>query len=282
MTRALTAPAAESAERVALVNGVPQATVSVFDRGLQYGDGLFETLRCEQGRVRWFDRHLARLSAGCARLGLPVPDGELLRREAESVLGGSPRALVKLVLTRGVAKARGYRPTGDERPTRIVTRHPWPEASGQEFRLGLSPVPLACNRLLAGLKHLNRLEQVLAQRAAASAGVDEVLMCCGGGEVVSGSMSNLFLVQGGTLLTPPLLQCGVAGVLRSLVLELAPRLGFAVAVAPLSPQQLAQAPALLVTNVRLGVQAVHWYEGRRLEIDARGARLQELIENAER
>ena len=282
MTRALTPGAADSAARMALVNGVPQATVSVFDRGLQYGDGLFETLRCEQGRVRWFDRHLARLTDGCVRLGLAVPDGQLLRREAESVLESCPRALVKLVLTRGEARARGYRPTGDERPTRILTRHPWPEANGQEFRLGLSAVPLARNPLLAGLKHLNRLEQVLAQRAAASAGVDEVLMCSSDGEVVSGSMSNLFLVQGRTLLTPPLIQCGVAGVLRSLVLELAPQVGFAVGVTPLSPQQLAQAPALFVTNVRLGVQAVHWYEGRRLELDARGSRLQELIDRAER
>jgi 4-amino-4-deoxychorismate lyase len=282
VTPAPAAPAEISCERVALVNGLPQAMVSVFDRGLQYGDGLFETLRCEQGRVRWFDRHLTRLAAGCARLGLPEPDGKLLLREAQSLLEGCPRALVKLVLTRGDATARGYRPRGDEQATRILTRHPWPAAAGPEFRLGLSPVPLACNPLLAGLKHLNRLEQVLAQRAAATAGVDEVLMCARNGEVISGSMSNLFLVQGGTLLTPPLLECGVAGVMRSLVLELAPQLGFSVREAPLSPEEVAAAPALFVTNVRLGVQDVHWYEGRRLQVDARGPRLQELIDHAER
>jgi 4-amino-4-deoxychorismate lyase len=282
MTPAAAAPTEVSGERVALVNGLPQNTVSVSDRGLQYGDGLFETLRCEQGRVRWFERHLARLALGCARLGLPEPDGALLRREAESLLEDCPRALLKLVLTRGTATARGYRPTGEERTTRIFTRHPWPEATGREFRLGLSEVRLAQNPLLAGLKHLNRLEQVLAQRAAANAGVDEVLMCSGEGEVVSGSYSNLFVVQDGALLTPPLTQCGVAGVMRSLVLELAPRLGFAVRVAPVSAQQLASAPALFMTNVRLGAQAVHWYEGRRLQLDARGARLQELIDHAER
>jgi 4-amino-4-deoxychorismate lyase len=279
---ATVAPAEISRDGMALVNGQVQVMVSVFDRGLQYGDGLFETLRCEQGRVRWFDRHLARLSAGCARLGLPEPDGAVLLREAESLLGGFPRAIVKLVLTRGVATARGYRPNGDERTTRIVTRHPWPGAAAHEFRVGLSPVRLACNPLLAGLKHLNRLEQVLAQRAAATAGVDEVLMCSTNGEVVSGSMSNLFLVQGATLLTPPLLECGVAGVMRSLVLELAPQLGLAVRVVPLSAEQLAAAPALFVTNVRFGIQAVHWYEGRRLHLDAVGPRLQELIDHAER
>jgi 4-amino-4-deoxychorismate lyase len=282
VTPAPAAPAEISSERVALVNGLPQAMISVHDRGLQYGDGLFETLRCEQGRVRWFDRHLARLAAGCARLGLPAPDGAGLLHEAQSLLAGCPRALVKLVLTRGEASARGYRPTGDERATRILTRHPWPAAVGQEFRLGLSPVRLASNPLLAGLKHLNRLEQVLAQRGAASAGVDEVLMCSSNGAVVSGSMSNLFLVQGSNLLTPPLLECGVAGVMRSLVLELAPQLGFSVRVAPLSVEQLAAAPALFMTNVRLGIQDVHWYEGRRLSVDARSPRLQELIGHAER
>jgi len=282
VTPAPAAPAEISAEPVALVNGLPQVTISVHDRGLQYGDGLFETLRCEQGRVRWFDRHLARLAAGCARLGLPAPDGALLLHEAQSLLAGCPRALVKLVLTRGEARARGYRPTGDERATRILTRHPWPAAIDHEYRLGLSPVRLACNPLLAGLKHLNRLEQVLAQRGAASAGVDEVLMCSSNGAVVSGSMSNLFLVQGANLLTPPLLECGVAGVMRSLVLELAPQLGLSVRVAPLSVEQLAAAPALFVTNVRLGIQDVHWYEGRRLPVDARSPRLQELIDHAER
>ena len=282
MTPAPLAPPGIGAERVALVNGRPQTMVSVFDRGLQYGDGLFETLRCEQGRVRWFDRHLARLTSGCARLGLPEPDGPLLLREAQSLLEGCPRALVKLVVTRGIATARGYRPTGDEQATRVLTRHPWPTSEGHEFRLGLSPVRLACNPLLAGLKHLNRLEQVLAQRGAATAGVDEVLMCSRDGEVVSGSMSNLFLVQGGALLTPPLLECGVAGIMRSLVLELAPQLGFSVRVAPLSTQELAAASALFVTNVRLGIQDVHWYEGRQLQLDARCPRLQELIDHAQR
>jgi 4-amino-4-deoxychorismate lyase len=282
MSSGVAPPEASSRERPALVNGAPQAVVSVHDRGLQYGDGLFETLRCEQGRVRWFDRHLARLGAGCARLGIPAPDGELLRLEAESLLEGYPRALVKLVLTRGVATARGYRPAGDEQATRILTVHPWPASNGQEFRLGLSPVPLACNPLLAGLKHLNRLEQVLAQRAAAAAGVDEVLMCSPGGPVISGSMSNLFVVQGGALVTPPLVEAGVAGIMRSLVLDLAPQLGISVSIQPLSRRDLAAATALFVTNVRLGVQAVHWYEGRRLHADDRGLRLQELIDRAER
>ncbi len=264
----------------ALVNGSPAELVSIRDRGLQYGDGLFETMRAEHGRLRWFERHLARLALGCERLGLPEPDGALLRSEAESLAGKAPRALVKVILTRGPATARGYRPAGDERPTRIVSVYDWPAPAPAEFRAGLSAVGLGANPLLAGIKHLNRLEQVLAQRAAGPLGLHEVLMCSGAGELAGGSMSNVFLWRGDALQTPPVANCGVAGVMRSLVLEAAARLGIGLRVAPVPVAVLAQAGAMFVTNVRLGVQPVHWYQGRRLGVDPRTARLQEAIDGA--
>lgn len=261
-----------------LVDGVPCELVSIRDRGLQYGDGLFETLRCEHGRLRWFERHLARLTLGCERLGLAAPDGAVLRAEAQSLAGSAPRTLMKIIVTRGQATARGYRPAGDERSTRIVSAHDWPVAGSEEFRVGLSGVGLGINTALAGIKHLNRLEQVLAQRAAGQSGLHEVLMATAAGEVVCGSMSNLFVWRGDALHTPPVDQCGVAGVMRSLVLEAAARLGIAVRVAPLPAAALASMQAMFVTNIRLGVQPVHWYEGRRLAVDGRGAQLQELID----
>jgi 4-amino-4-deoxychorismate lyase len=260
-----------------LVNGVAGSQVAALDRGLQYGDGLFETVRCEQGRLRWFGRHLARLAAGCERLGIAMPDGALLHSEAAAVADALPRSLVKIIVTRGEARARGYRPRGDEKPTRIVSAHPWPGAPAAEFRVGRSTATLGANAQLAGIKHLNRLEQVMAQRAA-DPGLHEVLMRSERGEVICGSMSNLFLWQGGELLTPGLDACGVAGIMRGLVLELAPRLGLTVRVAPVSEAQLAAAQTIIVTNVRLGLQPVHWYEGRRLEVWERGAQLQELID----
>ena len=261
-----------------LVDGVPDELVSIRDRGLQYGDGLFETVRCEHGQLRWFERHLARLVLGCERLGLAAPDGALLRAEAQALIATAPRALVKIILTRGTATARGYRPAGDERNTRIVSAYDWPAAVSGEFRVGLSSVRLGVNPGLAGIKHLNRLEQVLAQRAAGQLGLHEVLMSTGAGEVVSGSMCNLFVWRGDALQTPPVDQCGVAGVMRSLVLEAAARLGMAVRVEPLPVAALAAVPAMFVTNIRLGVQPVHWYEGRRLAVDGRGEQLQELID----
>jgi 4-amino-4-deoxychorismate lyase len=267
-----------SLKPLTLINGLLQDHCSVQDRGLQYGDGLFETISCLRGEPRWFGRHLARLALGCARLGLPMPDEALLRSEVRTVLGAAPRAMVKVILTRGVGTMRGYRPTGDETPTRIVSAHEWTVRDVPEFRVGLSSVPLGLNASLAGLKHLNRLEQVMAQREAARQGWDEALMCSTAGELVSGSMSNLFVCLEGEWLTAPLTHCGVAGVVREMILERAPRLGLKVRIASLSAQDLAGAKALFLTNVRMGLQPVHWYQGRALLIDECGARLQELID----
>ncbi len=267
-----------SAAAATLINGQSATCWSVHDRGFQYGDGVFETLSCLGGEPRWFARHLARLALGCERLGIAVPQGALLRAELQSLLGDAPRALAKIVVTRGVATARGYRPAGDEQPTRIVSVYDWNAPAPTEFRLGLGSVPLGVNPRLAGLKHLNRLEQVLAQREAAARGWQEVLMRSSDGEVVCGSMSNLFVCHDDTWLTAPLTQCGVAGVMRGLILEAAPRLGIAVRVARLSERDVDGAKALFVSNVRLGLQPVHWYQGRTLAVDPRGAPLQELID----
>jgi 4-amino-4-deoxychorismate lyase len=267
-----------SAQPPTLINGQRQELWSVHDRGLQYGDGLFETLTQVGGRLRWFERHLARLALGCERLGMAAPDAALLRAEAQALLGPASRALVKIILTRGVARARGYRPAGDEQPTRIVSVYDWNAPAHPEFRLGMGSVPLGINPRLAGLKHLNRLEQVLAQREASARGWHEALMRSSDGEVVCGSMSNLFVCHEREWLTAPLTHCGVAGVMRALVLEAAPRLGLAVRVIALSERDVDAAGALFVSNVRLGLQPVHWYQGRALAVDERGARLQELID----
>jgi 4-amino-4-deoxychorismate lyase len=262
-----------------LINGQPQELWSVQDRGLQYGDGLFETIACVGGRPRGLDRHLSRLAHGCERLGMPAPEGAMLRAELQTLLGSTPRALIKIIVTRGVATARGYRPSGDEQPTRIVGAHPWNLSADREFRVGLSTVPLGMNPQLAGLKHLNRLEQVLAQRDAAARGLHEVLMSSSDGEVIGGSMSNLFVCRSGEWLTAPVTHCGVAGVMRALVLEVAPRMGLPVRIRALSAGDVDAASALFVTNVRLGLQPVHWYQGRSLAVDERGAVLQRLIDD---
>ncbi len=245
-----------------LINGSPGSAIAASDRGLQYGDGLFETISCIAGRPRWLALHFDRLQRGIERLGLPFGDFALLEREVAALANAQERCLIKLTLTRGPATRRGYAPTGEEVPTRIVSRHEWvlsvDPAPG--FRLGLSEIPLGSNPVLAGLKHLNRLEQVMAQRHLGD--LNEVLMKAATGELISGSMSNVFIVDPPHLVTPALQGCGVEGVMRRLVLEHAASCGLSAQVRRVTDGDMASARELFVTNVRLGVQPVSWYQGR--------------------
>ena len=262
-----------------LVNGVPQGHVSAQDRGLLYGDGLFETMAVRDGQVRHLPLHLARLARGCQRLGLADPGPALLGQELHALAAGHARALIRLTLTRGPAQARGYRPTGHESATRIATLHAWPAAVEQPFRTHLSSVRLGSQPLLAGLKHLNRLEQVLAQRAAAAAGVHEALMLDAHGGLACGSMGNVFLRIRGQWLTPPIIDCGVAGITRQRLLAGAGGAGFSVREEQMGVEGIARAECIAISNVRLGLQVVHWHEGRELGVDPELARVQDALDS---
>jgi 4-amino-4-deoxychorismate lyase len=267
----------------ALVNGQAAVGVDSDDRGLQYGDGLFETISCADGTARWLALHLERLQHGCERLRIAFRDIELLRAEIRELAAGQQRCIVKVIVTRGTATRRGYAPAGDERPTRIVSRHDWPQPpvrAAAGFQLGISGVTLGTNPLLAGLKHLNRLEQVLAQMQRDADSVDEVLMLSTAGQVIGGSMSNVFLADDHGLFTPELSACGVAGVMRRLVLEAAATLGYAVSVRAVAPSELAGVGEVFVTNVRWGVQSVRLLDGRTLPGDAHARRLRTVINAA--
>jgi 4-amino-4-deoxychorismate lyase len=265
----------------ALINGVRGTQIAIADRAVQYGDGLFETIRCERGTPRWLERHFARLELGCQRLHLAPPDRAVLEQEVRALASGQARALVKVLYTRGIARSRGYATHAGAGRTRIVSAHPWPDSPAhwqQGFRVGQATIRLGENPALAGIKHLNRLEQVLAAEEAASQGVDEVLVASSTGDWIGAGMSNLFLIEAGRLITPPVERCGIAGIMRALVMEQAASAGLAVAIEAVSSARLAQATSLFLTNVRLGLQCVHWLAGRVLSPDPRIVRLQELLD----
>ena len=267
-----------------LINGEPCEEVAVGERALQYGDGLFETISCCAGRPRWLERHVRRLREGCRRLQLPFDAEIALIADIEQLASAEPRCIVKVILSRGVATRRGYRPTGEERVTRIVSRHDWPQQSGEPtpLRVGLSAVPLGINPRLAGLKHLNRLEQVLAQLDMPAA-LDEVLMASTSGELVSGSMSNVFFVDEQGLFTPPIDQCGVAGVMRGLALDLLaipPQRSLRVQLRTLRAAELAQVREAFVTNVRWGIRPIGELDGRALPSDDCAQQVRRLIDAA--
>jgi 4-amino-4-deoxychorismate lyase len=240
-----------------LVNGVESTAISVDDRGLQYGDGLFETMSAQDGRVRHFERHMERLAEGGKRLGLPVPDPKLVAAECERALAGLGAGSVKLMVTRGPGP-RSYRPPTEPAVTRIVVSSaPKPRNDPEDgIVVRLCETPLGLNPRLAGIKHLNRLEQVMASAEWNDAAIAEGLMSSVDGRIVCATAANVFLVKAGRLVTPAIRDCGVAGVMRGLVLAAARELGIDAETVDVRSDDLAVADEVFLTNAITGVRPV--------------------------
>lgn len=242
-----------------LIDGKDSDQIAADDRGLLYGDGLFETLAVHSGEPQLWTRHMARLARGCVRLGIEPPSVDLLQVEARALCAGSARAVLKIIVTRG-SGGRGYRPPAPALPRRILSLHPWPDHpahwSQQGVSVRLCDTPLGANPRLAGLKHLNRLEQVLARAEWDDPDIAEGLMLDAAGGLIEGTMSNLFLVRDGRLRTPALERCGVAGVMRARVLELAAQGGIASEVSELGLTDLQGADEVFVCNSVIGIWPV--------------------------
>jgi 4-amino-4-deoxychorismate lyase len=243
-----------------LVNGEVGGQVDPGDRGLQFGDGVFETVRLKDGRPVLWDRHWSRLCRGLQGLGIPVP------REQDCLddfarIAEAPLAMAKLIVTRGPGP-RGYAIPEQVHPTRIVTGGSTLAIGddGHILRLGVCRTRTACSPL-PGCKHLNRLENVLARREW-KPDWDEGLMLDGYGNLTCGTQSNVFILEADCLLTPPVSQHGVAGTRRGWLLEHGSRRGLTVREATLPLERVRQAEAVFLTNSRIGMRRAVWADGR--------------------
>lgn len=265
-----------------LINGEPGETVSVLDRGFQYGDGLFETLAVVNGEPLLWDRHLRRLLHGAARLGIDAPAEALLRDEAQRVGRGAARAVLKIIVTRGVS-GRGYAPAPEATPTRTVCLMPWPDYPPRHRTHGVAVrfcrTMIARNGTFAGLKHLNRLEQVKA-RMELDEDHAEGLMLDELGHVIEGTMTNIFVVRAGELLTADLSHSGVEGVMRGLVLERAAALTPVCRVTTLNRETVLDADEVFLTNSLIGLWPVRRIESREYPVGPVTKRIQEAIRDA--
>jgi 4-amino-4-deoxychorismate lyase len=263
-----------------LINGQGSVGISSLDRGLLYGDGVFETIAVEHGRPRFWLRHLARLVAGCERLGIPQPEGSVLLEESLTLLAGTERGVLKIIVTRGQG-GRGYRPAADTFPTRIIQLHPWPDypeiCHGSGVRVRLCRQRLGHNPALAGIKHLNRLEQVLARGEWDDPGILEGLLLDEDEHPVEGTMSNLFIIRDRILMTPELVRCGVAGILRTVVMEMAASVPMPLQVRALELDDLWGADEVFLTNSLIGIWPVIAIEDHTYCKGALTHRLQELL-----
>jgi len=263
-----------------LIDGHPANRVAATDRGLQYGDGLFETAAVVDGRPTLWERHLQRLAEGCRRLNIPPPDTHRLTRESETLSAPLERGVLKVIVTRG-SGGRGYRPPEAVRPTRMVSAHPYPEYSSVWWRNGVA-VRVCRTRLgdqpsLAGVKHLNRLEQVLARSEWTDPEIAEGLMLSQNGTVVEGTVSNLFIVKEGRLSTPALERAGVAGIMRAQVMELAQEQGLAVDTRDIPLEAVFRADGAFLTNAVVGIWPIRLLRDRELPASACVRRLQTLL-----
>jgi 4-amino-4-deoxychorismate lyase len=279
-----------TAQTITLVNGEQTATVNVTDRGLQFGDGVFETIRIEQGKPVWWQQHIDRLLDGCSRLHFSeLPDAEILKKEVNDLLAGrtagSKEGTLKIIITRGNSNS-GYATTEGSSPNRVLiftagSRHQ--SRAGQGIVLGVCEQTISGTQQLSGIKHLNRLEQVLARIECQENGWGEGLMLDGMHRVIEGCMSNLFAWQKNKLLTPQLEQAGIRGICREKIIMLAKKAGLTVEQCELDPGDLRHSDGLFVSNSLIGIWPVSQFKcqgmkTRQFEINANTRLLQKRLE----
>ena len=241
-----------------LIDGVEADGIWLKERAFQFGDGLFETVAIIDGEPCLWDAHMARLRLGCLRLHLPFPDFSRLAEEGRRLCAGYSRAVLKIFWTAGRSE-RGYRRPVVLNPKRVLRRSEW-LPSAPRWSLRQCSHRLGENPALAGVKHLNRLDQVLARAEWVDANIDEGLTLGQDDRVVCGTMSNIFVQRDLTLLTPAVDMAGIAGVVRSLVLETGDAIGNPVQVGSVSLDDVRKADAVFLTNSLIGVVRARRFE----------------------
>jgi 4-amino-4-deoxychorismate lyase len=248
---------------LALYNGTPAQALPLTSRALAYGDGLFETIKVDGGRAQFLSYHLQRLRLDCARLDIAL-DEAVLCSEIAQLLTQQPSGVLKIIVARE-AVTRGYFAARGAPVARLLQFFP------QTFlhddpRARLGVAVRLCRQALseqpafAGIKHLNRLEQVLARSEWSDAAIAEGLMLDRAGRLIEGTMSNVFLVREGTLYTPRLHRCGVAGVMREIILTQLALNTLDVVQADLLPADLSAADEVFLSNSVIGIWPVRKIE----------------------
>ncbi len=260
-----------------LINGEISTRVSVTDRGLQFGHGVFETLAVDRGVPVMWEQHLLRLVRGCERLMLSDPDEAVLLREIQTVCSGRQRTLVKIMLTAGEG-SRGYQAPRPPMSNRIVASFPFPEECipfrNTGVKLRFCEQRLGLNRPLAAIKHLNRLEQVLARAEWDEPAIADGLMLDQEDFVISATSANLFLVSEGLLLTPRLDRCGIRGVVRDLILS---QFSSSTQKRRITEEFLQEADEVFICNSVRGIWPVIGIEGREYNIGTRTREVQDWL-----
>lgn len=229
------------------------------DRGLAYGDGVFRTFPVRRGIVHCWERHYQRLRDDCSALNIVCPPSDDLLADIGNLCDAADDVAIKIIVTRGEG-VRGYAVPAPAQPTRMVIKSPMPIYPEQHFaegvRLQLCQLRLAMQPRLAGIKHLNRLENVLARMEWNDAQIADGVLLDTEGHVIECTMSNLFARHGGVLVTPDLSRCGVAGVTRQRIIEFVPELGYEISIGDFNVEALLSADEVMICNSLYGAWQV--------------------------
>ncbi len=250
-----------------IINGIQGDQLSSLDRGLLYGDGVFETIAVKQGELQYWDDHLERLEQGCMTLGLQGLDASLLEKEVQQVFDSESKldCVIKIIITRGIG-GRGYKPSV-QALSRIVQKFPWPNYPASFTEIGVKVTQcdfrLSKQSKLSQIKHLNRLEQVLA-RSEWDDDYQEGLVCDEDNNIIEATSNNIFFQINDTLVTPTLDQCGVAGVMRKKIIEYCRANDIDMELRAFNRSEISQIEAMFLCNSINAIWPVRSYCERKL------------------
>ncbi|HEY3590421.1 MAG TPA: aminodeoxychorismate lyase [Buttiauxella sp.] len=254
-----------------LINGQWQTTLAVNDRAVQFGDGCFTTAAILNGGVKFIARHIRRLQLACETLQIPFSEWQLLEDECRQLAAGEKRAVLKVIISRG-SGGRGYSAANCRQPTRIISLSPYPtfydDWKTHGVALALSPVCLGVNPHLAGIKHLNRLEQVLIRTHLEQTSAQEALVLDSDGWLTECCAANLFWRRGGSVFTPYVDRAGVNGTMRQHILACLADAGWQVQEVRERVDTLESADEIVICNALMPVvpvrQAEAWHYDSRV------------------
>ncbi|CEE90220.1 4-amino-4-deoxychorismate lyase (aminotransferase), component of p-aminobenzoate synthase multienzyme complex [Xenorhabdus nematophila str. Anatoliense] len=241
------------------INGNQSDHLPVNDRAVQFGDGCFTTIRIEQGQPALLSLHIRRLQKSVEKLLMPASDWTQLENHIKQVVQECESGVLKVILSRGAGN-RGYSIDGAIESTEILSLNPYPEhyivQRQKGVSLALSPISMGINPYLAGIKHLNRLEQVLIKHFIDKSKADEALVLDSDGLLVECCSANIFWRKGKNVYTPDLSQCGVDGVMRQKIIELLAESDYNLSCVMRYPEVLAHADEVIICNSLMPVMPV--------------------------
>ncbi len=264
-----------------LVNGRSSDEISLHDRGLQYGDGVFETIALENARLLCWDEHIARLRAACNQLHIPMPDEAVLVDEVSRLTQITKQGIIKIIITRGLG-GRGYALPDTVAATRIISLYALGDCPHENATTGINARVCAYrytqNQALAGIKHLNRLEQILARSEWDDDAIAEGIVLDRDDMVIEGTMSNIFYMAQEILYTPDLSACGINGIIRQKIIELAVDLNIEVCIRMTPLALLMTADEVFICNSIIGLWPIKMIDAQSFPVGDKTHKIRQTLQ----